>query len=185
MEGLSWRYDPAHALHAQCRFGGMRAQAYLDWRNFQESTGPMFQFSRRLALVFGIALPILETIRRFRQIGDFLAWPMWLDDFLLGAALLIGARMTSQLRYHNARYLAAAWGAACGMGYYSFFMQLQHLDMPDPAPISSAWVAAIKGAGLALAIVALIGALKQSHQTDELIQHPERLDEMLDSTDDA
>jgi len=145
----------------------------------------MFQFSRRLALVFGIALPVLETIRRFGQIGDFRAWAMWLDDLLLGAALIIGARVTSQRRYHNARYLAAAWGAACGMGYYSFFTQLQRLEMPDPAPISSWWVAAIKGAGLAFAIVALIGALKQPRPTDELIQHPERLDEMLDTTDDA
>jgi hypothetical protein len=145
----------------------------------------MFQFSRRLALLFGIALPILETIRRFHQLGDFSAWPMWLDDFILAAALLAGARMTSGPRYHNARFLAAAWGAACGMGYYSFFAQLQHLDLADPAPISSTWVAIIKGVGLALAILALIGALKQPRQPDEFLQHPERLDEMLDSTDDA
>jgi len=146
----------------------------------------MFQFSRRLALVFGIALPVLETIRRFSQLGDFAYWPMWLDDLLLGAALLTGARMTSGLRYHNARYLAAAWGAACGMGYYSFFAQLQRLDVTDPAPISSAWVATIKGVGLALAILALIGALKRPRERDdELLQHPERLEQMLDSSDDA
>ena len=145
----------------------------------------MFQFSRRLALVFGIALPILETIRRFHQLGDISVWPMWLDDFLLAALLLTGARMTSGLRHHNARYLAAAWGATCGMAYFSFFGQLQRLDLPDPAPIPSLWVAIIKGVGFALAIVALIGALKHPRQTDELIQHPERLDEMLDSTDDA
>ena len=145
----------------------------------------MFQFSRRLAFVFGIALPILETIRRWPQLGDLSAWPMWLDDLLLGALLLAGARMTSGLRYQNARYLAAAWGVACGMGYYSFFGQLQRLDLPDPAPISSTWVAIVKGAGFALAIVALVGALKRPRQTDELLQHPERLDEMLDPTDDA
>jgi hypothetical protein len=145
----------------------------------------MFQFSRRLALVFGIALPILETIRRFHQLGDFSVWPVWLDDFFLAALLLVGARTTSGLRYHNARYLAAAWGTACGMGYLSFFAQLQRLDEADPAPISSTWVAIIKGVGLALAILALIGALKRPRQPDELLQHPERLDEMLDSTDDA
>jgi hypothetical protein len=80
----------------------------------------MFQFSRRLALVFGVALPVLETIRRLPQLADFGHWPLWIDDLLLGAALLLGASMTSGLRYQNARYLAAAWGAACGMGYYSF-----------------------------------------------------------------
>ena len=146
----------------------------------------MFQFSRRLALVFGIALPVLETMRRLRQLGDFGYWPMWIDDLLLGVALLMGARMTSGLRYQNARYLAAAWGAACGMGYYSFISQLQHLEMADPAPIASSLVAAIKGLGLGFAIVALIGALKPpSPSSDGLLQHPERLDEMLDPTDDA
>ena len=146
----------------------------------------MFQFSRRLALIFGIALPVLETIRRFSQLGDLRHWPMWLDDLLLGFALLIGARMTSGGRYQNARYLAAAWGAACGMGYYSFLAQLERLDLVDPAPIPSLWVAVIKGVGLVLAVVALTGALKQPLQAkDELSQHPERLDEMLDPTDDA
>jgi hypothetical protein len=148
--------------------------------------GSLFQFSRRLALVFGITLPVLETIRRFSQLGDISRWPLWLDDLLLGAALLMGARMTSGLRHHNARYLAAAWGAACGMGYYSLLAQLEHLDLADPAPVSSSWVAAIKAVGLGLAIVALIGALQRAPRPgDELSQHPERLDEMLDPTDDA
>jgi hypothetical protein len=145
----------------------------------------MFQFSRRLAFLFGIALPILETIRRLHQLGDFSVWPMWLDDFILATLLLVGARMTSGQRYHNARFLAAAWGAACGMGYYSFFAQLQRLDLADPAPTSSTWVAIVKGVGLALAVLALIGALKRPREPDGLLQHPERLDEMLDSTDDA
>ena len=146
----------------------------------------MFQFSRRLALVFGVALPVLETIRRLPQLADFGHWPLWIDDLLLGAALLLGASMTSGLRYQNARYLAAGWGAACGMGYYSLIAQLQHLDVADPAPIPSSWVAVIKGVGLALAIVALIGALRRPPRSgDELLQHPERLDEMLDPTDDA
>jgi len=50
----------------------------------------------------------------------------------------------------------------CGMAYYSFFGQLHNLRMavPDPAPISSAWVAVIKGFGLALAIVGLLLSLK-------------------------
>ena len=144
----------------------------------------MFQFSRYLAVLFGITLPILETLRRFRQLDDFSVWPMWLDDFVLAALLLAGARLTSGARFHNAKYLAAAWGAACGMAYYSFFAQLQHIDLPDPAPIPSLWVAVIKGAGFALSIVALIGALKHP-SNDELIKHPERLDQMLDPTDDA
>jgi len=162
----------------------------------------MFQFSRRLAYIFGIALPILETLRRWNQLGDAGVLPLWLDDVLLGAALLIAARLTSEHRYSNAKYLAAAWGIACGMAYGSFFGSVLHLDVPDPAAIPPLWVATIKGIGFALAIVALVGALKSpaSHATSApapssasmspaagaaLAQHPERLEQMLDPTDDA
>jgi hypothetical protein len=144
----------------------------------------MFQFSRRLAYLFGIALPVLETLRRYHQLGDLAIWPQWLDDFLLGALLLMGAHLTARLRFDNARYLAAAWGVTCGMGYYSFFSQVLRLDQSDPAGIPSSWVAVIKGVGFALAIAALVGALKVPAH-DGLVEHPERLDEMLDSTDDA
>jgi hypothetical protein len=32
-------------------------------------------FSRRLALAFGVLLPIVETIRRWHQLGDIRMWP--------------------------------------------------------------------------------------------------------------
>jgi len=147
----------------------------------------MFEFSRRLAWIFGIALPIVETARRWHEISRPSTWPAWLDDFLLAALLLGGAQLTSQRRYHNARYLAAAWGVTCGMAYGSFFDSALHLDVPDPGPLPTLVVAWIKGAGFALAIAALIGALRPPgvQAPDELLQHPERLDQMLDSTDDA
>ncbi|MEO8018920.1 MAG: hypothetical protein ABI769_13985 [Pseudomonadota bacterium] len=165
----------------------MRASLYLDsiFQKEAARAARMFQFSRNLACVFGFALPILETIRRFHQLGDIGVWPMWLDDILLGVLLLTGARLTSGRRYHNAKYLVAAWGVTCGMGYASFFGQVLHLDLTDPAGIPSLWVAVIKGCGFALAIVALIGALKSAPAADDLSKHPERLEEMLDPTDDA
>ena len=162
----------------------------------------MFQFSRRLALLFGLLLPVVETLRRWQQLGDLREWPAWLADLLLAALLLLGVRMTAQLRYHNAKYLVAAWGVTCGMAYGSFFSSALHLDVPDPGPAPAVWVAAIKGLGFALAIAALIGALKVPAvaprvmapavmapvamiEADALGQHPGRLDEMLDATDDA
>jgi hypothetical protein len=50
------------------------------------------------------------------------------------------------------------------MGYSSFFAQLASLNEPDPATISSAWVAVIKGVGLASAILALVGSLKRQKE---------------------
>lgn len=147
----------------------------------------MFEFSRRLAWVFGVALPVAETIRRWHQLGDPAMWPAWLDDILLGALLLTGAWLTSQRRYHNARFLAAAWGVTCGMAYGSFFNSALHLEVADPGPLPTVAVAWIKGVGFAVAIVALVGALwpPPVQPNDPLLQHPERLEQSLDDTDDA
>lgn len=117
-------------------------------------------FSRRLAIVYGVLLPIVETIRRWPQLGDITRWPSWLDDFILAAFLLYGAWRTSADTQNGQRYLVAAWGLTCGMGYGSFFGQLLHMDQPDPAPIPPVWVVVIKGVGMILAIAALIGSLR-------------------------
>jgi hypothetical protein len=127
-----------------------------------------FGFSRRLAIVFGVLLPVLETIRRWRQLDEFRNWPSWIDDLLLGALLLYGAWRVSGNREKGARFLVAAWGATCGMAYSSFFNQLMSLDRPDPAPIPSVWVAAIKGVGFVLAIAALVGSLRQDGPDERL-----------------
>lgn len=118
-------------------------------------------FSRRLAVVLGILVPVAETIRRWHQLGDLSIWPFWLDDFLLGGFLLYGAWLTNNEVKNGRRFLAAAWGFTCGMAYLSFFSQITSLDQPDPAPIPSGWVAVIKGIGFVLAILALIGSLRE------------------------
>ena len=119
-------------------------------------------FSRRLALVFGVSLPIIETIRRWQQLGDFHMWPSWLDDILLGAALLYGAWRVAKDVEKGRAWLAAAWGLTCGIAYNSFFGQLAHLDQPDPSSVPAMWVVGIKGVGSLLAILALVGALRQA-----------------------
>lgn len=119
------------------------------------------EFSRRLAYIGGVVTPLGETIRR---------WSTWqqnpanfFDDYLLGAFLIYGAWRTGRNVHEGQRFLVAAWGVACGLGYYSFFGQLQSLNMneADPAPISSLWVAVIKGVAWAMAILALIVSLQR------------------------
>lgn len=130
-------------------------------------------FSRRLAIVLGILTPLAETIRRWGQLGQLSVWPFWLDDFIIGALLLYGAWRTGKDIRSGRRFLVAAWGFTCGMAYSSFFSQLGRLNEPDPAPIPSAWVAAIKGVGFALAILALVGSLKRRKEDgdEERIAH--------------
>lgn len=121
-------------------------------------------FSRRLALIFGVLLPIVETLRRWHQLGDLRIWPTWLDDFVLAAGLLYGAWRTGKDVETGRPWLAAAWGVTCGMAYGSFFGQLLRLDEADPAPIPAAWVVGIKGVGFLLAILALAGSLRHADQ---------------------
>jgi len=119
-------------------------------------------FSRNLAIVFGILTPIAETVRRWNQLGHLSIWPVWLDDFVLGGFLLYGAWRTHKDVRTGRPFLAAAWAFTCGMAYPSLLSQLQDLNRPDPAQIPSGLVAAIKGAGLALAILALVASLRSS-----------------------
>lgn len=119
------------------------------------------QFSRWLALIGGILIPLLETIRR---------WSTWrqspaslFDDYIMGAFLLFGASRVSKDIHSGQRFLAAAWAFACGLGYYSFFGQLDSLrrGVQDPAPIASEWVLLIKGIAWGLAIVALVASIRR------------------------
>ena len=118
------------------------------------------KFSRWLAIVGGILVPLAETIRR---------WSTWqqspanlFDDYILGAFLLYGAWRTGKDLRSGQRFLAAAWAFACGLGYLSFFGQLKSLRLheADPAPISSEGVLIIKGVLWALAILALALSLR-------------------------
>ncbi|HEX8633885.1 MAG TPA: hypothetical protein VF703_07010 [Pyrinomonadaceae bacterium] len=113
------------------------------------------QFSRRLAIAFGILAPLGETIRRWSTWREYP--PNLFDDYILGAFLLYGAWRAGRDVRGGQRFLAAAWAYTCGIGYYSFFGQLKSLSLHeiDPAPIPSVWIAVIKGVGLALSLLAL------------------------------
>lgn len=119
------------------------------------------QFSRWLAIVGGILAPLGETARRWSTWQDSPA--NLFDDYILGAFLLYGAWRTGKDLRNGQRVLAAAWAFSCGLGYYSFFGQLESMRLgePDPAAIGSGWILLIKGIAVALAIVALIISLKR------------------------
>jgi hypothetical protein len=118
------------------------------------------RFSRDAAFALGVLTPIAETVRRWGTWRDEPA--AYFDDFFLGGLLLYGAWRVWQNPRAGQRFLAAGWGFACGMVYGSFFSQLQRIRLgeADPAPISSEWVAVIKGVGFALAIVSLAASLR-------------------------
>jgi hypothetical protein len=117
--------------------------------------------SRNLAILLGVITPLLETIRRWHT------WqenpPAFFDDFILGGLLLYGAWRVGKNVESGQKFLAAAWGFTCGMVYSSFFWQLEQMRLgaSDPAPISSGWVAVIKGIGFALSILGFVTSLRK------------------------
>jgi hypothetical protein len=118
-------------------------------------------FARWLAYVGGILAPLAETVRRWSTWRD--NPPALFDDYIIGALLIYGAWRTGRDAREGQRYLVAAWGFACGMGYASFFGQLYSnaQGTVDPAPISGYSVAIIKGFAWALSILALIASLRR------------------------
>ncbi|MFN2598304.1 MAG: hypothetical protein ABR563_14080 [Pyrinomonadaceae bacterium] len=91
-------------------------------------------FARWLAYVGGVLAPLAETVRR---------WHTWrenpsllFDDYIIGALLIYGAWRAGRDARGGQRFLAAAWGFACGMGYASFCGQLyaNAHGVADPAP---------------------------------------------------
>lgn len=121
---------------------------------------PPMQFSRGLAWLAGVVLPLVETIRRWHQLGDLRMLPAWVDDWIIGLLLLGGAWLTRGNRGSGRPALAAAWGFACGMRYMSFFGELQNPGSVDPSGVPSATVVVINGVLVTLAVAALVATLR-------------------------
>jgi hypothetical protein len=117
-------------------------------------------FSRRLAIVAGIVLPAVETLRRWQQLGEIRLFWAWFDDYLIALFLLSAAWRMGKDAVHGRLLLAAAWGFACALAFNSFFVQLSALDQADPSGLASVWVVMIKGVAASLAAVALMATLR-------------------------
>jgi hypothetical protein len=134
------------------------------WERFNKPKINMkitLNFSKRSALAMGVFLPVMETIRRYHQMPDWHYFLAWFDDYLLGGFLLFAAWRAHRDMLSGQRYLAAAWGAGTAGLFMSFAGQLDRLSQPDPAPISSVWVAVIKGCLLIFCLINLIISLQK------------------------
>lgn len=135
-------------------------------------------FSRKLAVVAGIVLPVLETIRRRHEWpGPPQTWQHWMDDYLV-AALLLAAAWKSRPRtttdsprsVWTASYLTAAWGFACGLGFGSVLSQVNVMLNPalgsEPSGLPHGWMIAIKAGLLGLGIVGLVASMQPGRRSE-------------------
>ena len=93
------------------------------------------------AWVLGIWMPLAEIYRRRLNFDDL---PAYVDDFLMGALLLLAARAASRGQRTGRALLAGAWGVVCGAMYYSVFGQLDNGSQPDISGLPNALVVSIK-----------------------------------------
>jgi hypothetical protein len=118
-------------------------------------------FSRSAAAPTGVFFIFIETWRRWHEIGALASWPTILEDWLLGGFLLLAAALGRRDTGRGPLHLAAAWGAATGIMFGSFFGQLVDLGSVDPSGIPSASVVAVKGIVFSVCLLGLVGALRQ------------------------
>jgi hypothetical protein len=115
------------------------------------------RFELAAAYAMGIALPVLETLRRrtnFETISGYA------DDFIAGGLLLYAARSVSRGRPNGPVLLVLAWAVLCGGLYYSFFGQLEAAADRDVSGLSSSTVIVVKGALYAVALTSLFRSLR-------------------------
>jgi hypothetical protein len=109
-----------------------------------------------VAIVCGIALPLAETLRRSAHLTE---WWLWIDDYLIGAGLLIGAWASRGRSPAGLRALTAGWGIAAGMGYYSFVGHVMDAGARDVSGAPGIALAIAVGLGWALALAMLAASI--------------------------
>lgn len=122
--------------------------------------------NRRLAVGVGTLLPLVEVIRRS---ADLASWWLWVDDWVIGAALLLSAWWSRDGRQRGPRALAAAWGLTSGIGYYSFVGHLLRWDESDVSSLPGWVITAVVGAGTLLAIYATLSSV--THHSEAVPTH--------------
>jgi hypothetical protein len=119
----------------------------------------MKDFEVRAAYVMGIALPLLETLRRRTNFSPI---AMYVDDYIAGIILLIAAVAVTRGKPWGPAMLAGAWGVLVGGLYYSFFGQIENQLANDISGLSNWIVVAIKGVAFGISILCFVLAIRRA-----------------------
>ncbi len=114
----------------------------------------LLPFEAQAALLFGVGMPLAETLRRRTRFDDP---PAYVDDFLMGGFLLLAFHASYRARPRGPALLCSAWSVVVGAMYYSVFGQLSLGAEKDISGLPNSLVVALKllTFGIALACVVL------------------------------
>jgi hypothetical protein len=123
------------------------------------------QTSIKMAVVMGLFLPLIETLRRSNQIMDVTKFFTWFDDYILGFILLGAAYSVKKQQPNAVSYLIAAWGIGVGALFLSFLAQFDHYAIKDPGIFPTGLVAIAKGMILGYMLIGLYLSIQaNNHQ---------------------
>ncbi len=103
------------------------------------------KISMKMAIIMGLFLPLVETIRRSNQILDPTKFLNWFDDYMIGGILLVSVYLVRKRVHNSHSYLIAAWGFASGFLFLSFLAQFDIYAKTDPGIFPTQLVATAKG----------------------------------------
>lgn len=111
------------------------------------------------AILVATGLAVGETIRRG---GTDFYLPLFVDDYIMAALLIVGAWVAYRSTFSDLRFLLLAWAFTCGQLYLSFFLNLQKYmaNSEDPGISSPVWVILI----FIAFFVSIIGAFETIRQ---------------------
>lgn len=118
------------------------------------------RFSRYLALIFGIALPVLGVVRNWTlPKGD--ASGLFID-LAAGSLLLYGIWRTAKVEHSGQRFLAAGWGMAFALYFTSTMRQIEEMSAASSVdtPIPPEWSVAGSMIGLICSLAGLLSSLR-------------------------
>ena len=115
--------------------------------------------SRLLAILLGSSLMIGELIRSWGQ-GRNLVFVI--DDFLVGVPLVVVGILMSKPTFVRLCALAAAFAAAAGMLYPSFFGKIVEPSEPLSSNIAGTVLTTLIGVALATALIGLAMTLRSA-----------------------
>jgi hypothetical protein len=117
------------------------------------------RFELAAAYAMGIALPLLEALRRRTNFDTISGY---VDDFIAGGLLLYAARAVSRGRPSGPVLLATAWGVLCGGLYGSFFYQLESDAAHDVSGLANSTIVLVKGVLYAIALAGLVLSVRSA-----------------------